>query len=108
MPVAFRKKNRHGDAPLPENFGFQLFREMTIVTAMSFSVASSCYENPFFYTRCGKSGLRRNFGGIGSFEMPREISLRSFELGMTHFDPANNYGPPSGTAVSSFGKVPPH
>ncbi|WP_410512185.1 L-glyceraldehyde 3-phosphate reductase [Paenibacillus sp. BR2-3] len=66
------------------------------------------------YNRCGHSGLRlpaislglwHNFGGIDTYENGREMITRSFDLGITHFDLANNYGPPAGSAEELFGKV---
>lgn len=66
------------------------------------------------YNRCGRSGVKlsavslglwHNFGGVDSYEMGREIALRAFDLGVTHFDLANNYGPPPGSAEENFGKM---
>jgi L-glyceraldehyde 3-phosphate reductase len=66
------------------------------------------------YRRCGRSGLLlpaislglwHNFGGVDEFENSREMILGSFDLGITHFDLANNYGPPPGSAEETFGKV---
>src|ERR1700722_20349258 len=66
------------------------------------------------YVRCGSSGLRlprislglwQNFGGDASFENAREMVLRSFDAGVTHFDLANNYGPPPGSAEENFGRI---
>ena len=66
------------------------------------------------YNRCCHSGLSlpaislglwHNFGGIDSYENGREMITRSFDLGITHFDLANNYGPPAGSAEELFGKV---
>jgi len=66
------------------------------------------------YNRCGHSGLRlpaislglwHNFGGIDTYENGREMITRSFDMGITHFDLANNYGPPAGSAEELFGKV---
>jgi aryl-alcohol dehydrogenase-like predicted oxidoreductase len=63
------------------------------------------------YARCGRSGLQlprislglwQNFGEDGSFENAREMVLRSFDAGVTHFDLANNYGPPPGTPRGGF------
>lgn len=64
------------------------------------------------YNRVGRSGLKlpaislglwHNFGGIDKFENGREMILRAFDLGITHFDLANNYGPPPGSAEEMFG-----
>ena len=66
------------------------------------------------YRRCGRSGVKlpaislglwHNFGGVDDYENGRAILLRSFDLGITHFDLANNYGPPPGSAEENFGKV---
>ena len=66
------------------------------------------------YRRCGQSGLLlpaislglwHNFGGVDEFENCREMILGSFDLGITHFDLANNYGPPPGSAEETFGRV---
>ena len=66
------------------------------------------------YVRCGRSGLRlppislglwQNFGGSMPYESSREMVLRSFDSGITHFDLANNYGPPYGSAEVSFGRI---
>lgn len=66
------------------------------------------------YNRTGRSGLKlpaislglwHNFGGIDTYENGREMITRSFDLGITHFDLANNYGPPAGSAEELFGKV---
>jgi L-glyceraldehyde 3-phosphate reductase len=66
------------------------------------------------YRRCGKSGvclpaislgLWHNFGGVDVFENSRAMVLRAFNLGITHFDLANNYGPPPGSAESTFGEI---
>lgn len=66
------------------------------------------------YRRSGKSGIQlpalslglwHNFGGVDTFTNSRAILLRAFDLGITHFDLANNYGPPPGSAESTFGQV---
>ena len=66
------------------------------------------------YERCGRSGLRlprislglwQNFGGSVPYENAREMVLRSFDRGITHFDLANNYGPPPGSAEENFGRI---
>jgi L-glyceraldehyde 3-phosphate reductase len=66
------------------------------------------------YRRCGRSGLLlpaivlglwHNFGYDRPFEAGREIVLRAFDLGVTHFDLANNYGPPYGSAETNFGHI---
>ena len=71
------------------------------------------YDN-MIYNRCGRSGLKlpavslglwHNFGGIDTLENGRSIILRAFDLGITHFDLANNYGPPPGSAEKNFGQI---
>jgi len=66
------------------------------------------------YNRCGRSGLKlpavslglwHNFGGVDVFENGRAIVRRAFDLGVTHFDLANNYGPPYGSAEETFGRI---
>lgn len=66
------------------------------------------------YRRCGKSGLKlpaislglwHNFGGIDTYENGRAMIRRAFDLGITHFDLANNYGPPAGSAEETFGRI---
>jgi L-glyceraldehyde 3-phosphate reductase len=66
------------------------------------------------YRRCGRRGLLlppialglwQNFGGTRPFEDGRAIVRRAFDLGVTHFDLANNYGPPYGTAEETFGRI---
>jgi L-glyceraldehyde 3-phosphate reductase len=66
------------------------------------------------YRRCGRSGLSlppislglwQNFGGLDSFETGRAVLRRAFDRGVTHFDLANNYGPPAGAAEEVLGRV---
>ena len=72
------------------------------------------YENGMQYARCGRSGvplpkvslgLWHNFGGIDPYERSRGIIRYAFDHGVTHFDLANNYGPPYGSAEETFGHV---
>ncbi len=74
---------------------------------------NSRYEN-MTYRRCGRSGVQlpgvslglwHNFGGVDTRESAREMILRAFDLGITHFDLANNYGPPPGSAEENFGSI---
>ena len=71
------------------------------------------YDNAT-YNRSGKSGLMlpqitlglwQNFGGVDVFETQRAMIRRAFDRGVIHFDLANNYGPPPGSAEENFGKV---
>jgi L-glyceraldehyde 3-phosphate reductase len=75
--------------------------------------ASNRYDQ-MLYRRCGRSGidlpaislgLWHNFGGVDVFENGRAMARRAFDLGITHFDLANNYGPPPGSAEESFGRI---
>ncbi|MGN6849957.1 MAG: L-glyceraldehyde 3-phosphate reductase [Sphingomicrobium sp.] len=71
------------------------------------------YDGRMPYRRCGRSGLDlpaislglwQNFGGVDVFETGRAILRRAFDRGVTHFDLANNYGPPYGSAEENFGR----
>ena len=66
------------------------------------------------YRRCGHSGIKlplislglwQNFGGYDPFETARAVLHKAFDLGVTHFDLANNYGPPYGSAEANFGRI---
>jgi len=66
------------------------------------------------YARCGRSGLKlprislglwHNFGGVDQLENQHALLRRAFDLGITHFDLANNYGPPPGSAEENFGRI---
>jgi len=79
-----------------------------------YSPAANRYESPEFYRRCGRSGVRlplvslgfwHNFGTKDSYENARAIALRAFDLGITCFDLANNYGPPAGSAEETLGRI---
>jgi L-glyceraldehyde 3-phosphate reductase len=83
------------------------------LAVMGYSPAPDRYER-IPYRRCGRSGLLlpaislglwHNFGEERPLETAREILLRAFDLGITHFDLANNYGPPYGSAERNFGRV---
>jgi L-glyceraldehyde 3-phosphate reductase len=78
-----------------------------------YDAASSRYDN-MTYRRCGSSGLKlpavslglwHNFGGVDTLENAREMLLGAFDIGVTHFDLANNYGPPPGSAEATFGTI---
>ncbi len=80
---------------------------------MTYLPAEERYDS-MKYNRCGKWGLKlpavslgmwHNFGGIDLFENGRAILHRAFDMGITHFDLANNYGPPPGSAEENFGKI---
>ncbi len=76
--------------------------------------AAHRYAAADFYRRCGHSGLKlprvslgfwHNFGRRGSYDDARAMALRAFDLGVTHFDLANNYGPPPGAAEETLGRI---
>ena len=80
---------------------------------MTYQTAADRYDS-MSYRRCGRSGIElpelslglwHNFGGDRSFENQRAILRRAFDLGITHFDLANNYGPPYGSAEENFGRM---
>ena len=79
---------------------------------MTYVAAPDRYDGKMPYRRCGRSGLKlpeislglwQNFGDDRPLETQRAIIRRAFDLGVTHFDLANNYGPPYGSAEKNFG-----
>lgn len=81
---------------------------------MDYTPAPERYENGMQYTHCGNSGLIlprmslglwHNFGDIDDISESEQMILYAFDQGITHFDLANNYGPPPGSAESNFGKI---
>src|SRR3977135_1043877 len=81
---------------------------------MTYTASPDRYEGKMQYRRTGRSGLDlpllslgywHNFGDDRQFETQREISRRAFDLGITHHDLANNYGPPYGAAEINFGRL---
>lgn len=82
-------------------------------TTLSYQASEKRYET-IPYRRCGKSGLKlpvislglwHNFGGIDDYENCKAMITYAFDHGITHFDLANNYGPPPGSAEITFGKI---
>jgi len=80
---------------------------------MTYEPAENRYSE-MKYNRCGRSGVKlpaislglwHNFGDVDDFENARRMIWRAFDLGVTHFDLANNYGPPPGSAEANFGKI---
>jgi L-glyceraldehyde 3-phosphate reductase len=80
---------------------------------MTYIAAGDRYD-PGHFRRCGRSGLKlpevslglwQNFGDESPLDTQRAILRRAFDLGVTHFDLANNYGPPYGTAEINFGRI---
>ncbi len=81
---------------------------------MTYVPDDSRYDGRMAYRRCGASGLHlpvislglwHNFGGDAPHEAKREICRTAFDAGITHFDLANNYGPPPGSAETAFGEI---
>ncbi len=81
---------------------------------MSLYIAAPNRYEAIPYARCGRSGLKlprislglwHNFGGVDPLENQRALLRRAFDLGITHFDLANNYGPPPGSAEENFGRL---
>ncbi|HNS16803.1 MAG TPA: L-glyceraldehyde 3-phosphate reductase [Bacteroidales bacterium] len=77
-------------------------------------IASKDRYSRMEYRRCGRSGILlpvislgmwHNFGGVDDYEISRRIVLEAFDRGITHFDLANNYGPPPGSAEETFGRI---
>jgi L-glyceraldehyde 3-phosphate reductase len=84
------------------------------LAVMSYDAAADRYEDKMPYRRTGRSGLKlpavslglwQNFGDGSLLEVQRAILRRAFDLGVTHFDLANNYGPPFGSAEVNFGRL---
>jgi len=80
---------------------------------MNYLPSTSRYQS-MQYRRSGRSGVKlpavslglwHNFGGVDVYENSRNMVLRAFDLGITHFDLANNYGPPPGSAEETFGQI---
>ena len=80
---------------------------------MPYHSTDTRYEK-MMYNRCGRSGLKlpaislglwNNFGGVDRLENSRAMLRTAFDHGITHFDLANNYGPPYGSAEESFGRI---
>jgi L-glyceraldehyde 3-phosphate reductase len=80
---------------------------------MTYIPSENRYQN-MAYNRCGRSGIKlpaislglwHNFGGVDVYENCRSLIARAFDSGITHFDLANNYGPPPGSAEETFGRI---
>jgi len=80
---------------------------------MAYTPADARYDK-MRYNHCGRSGLKlpaislglwHNFGGVDSLENSQQMIRRAFDLGITHLDLANNYGPPPGSAEETFGQI---
>jgi aryl-alcohol dehydrogenase-like predicted oxidoreductase len=84
------------------------------IVLMSYNAAENRYDDKIPYRRVGRSGLHlpavslglwQNFGDETPLDVQRSILRRAFDLGVTHFDLANNYGPPAGSAEINFGRL---
>lgn len=80
---------------------------------MKYNPGQSRYDH-MIYNRCGQSGLKlpaislglwHNFGHVDDYQTARQMLFAAFDNGITHFDLANNYGPPPGSAEENFGKI---
>jgi len=80
---------------------------------MTYTPAENRYET-MHYRRCGNSGVKlpaislglwHNFGGDTPHDLKRDLCRTAFDHGITHFDLANNYGPPAGSAEEAFGDI---
>jgi len=80
---------------------------------MKYHPLSTRYDH-MIYNRCGRSGVKlpaislglwHNFGHVDDFETARKMLFAAFDAGITHFDLANNYGPPPGSAEENYGKI---
>ena len=83
-------------------------------TTTPYKAADQRYDNPDLFMRCGNSGVLlpkvslgfwHNFGADAPFERSRAITRYAFDHGITHFDLANNYGPPNGSAEATMGRL---
>jgi L-glyceraldehyde 3-phosphate reductase len=81
---------------------------------MVYQASELRYDRGMVYRRCGRSGIHlpaislgwwHNFGGVDALENARAMVRRAFDLGITHMDLANNYGPPPGSAEETFGRL---
>ena len=86
----------------------------TFAPTMPHAPSPTRYQHSALYRRCGRSGLQlpalslglwHNFGANNDYTNSRALVLRAFDLGITHFDIANNYGPPPGSAEQTFGRI---
>src|SRR5699024_3454381 len=98
---------------LKNNTGFYIQRQKPGKELTMFIANDKRYDG-MVYRFCGHSGLKlpaislgmwQNFGSLRPYEDARRILLRAFDLGITHFDLANNYGPLPGTAEQTLGRV---
>ena len=85
-----------------------------MASSNTYQASGHRYSNKTFYRRCGNSGIKlplislglwHNFGSNDDFETQKKLIHCAFDKGITHFDLANNYGPPPGSAEENFGKI---
>ena len=90
-----------------------LLEKYRTIRSMTYTAKESRYET-MKYRSCGRSGLKlpeislglwHNFGGVDDYRTGRETILSAFDAGVCHFDLANNYGPPPGSAEITFGRI---
>jgi len=95
--------------PMPPGFNREMIWRCFLVY-----IADAHRYATMVYNRCGRSGLKlpalslglwHNFAGVDVYENARAMLCKAFDLGITHFDLANNYGPPPGSAEETFGRV---
>ena len=99
---------------LCHNIYYLLYKKKTCGEKMKYIADENRYSGTMKYLRCGKSGLLlprvslglwHNFGTYDSFENMKKMICKAFDLGITHFDLANNYGPLPGSAEENFGRI---
>ncbi len=121
--IAFDKSNAYKTYTRSDTFPFFLFSYIFFLVSCAVNPGKersvSTFPDPgrydrMIYNRCGRSGLKlpaislglwHNFGGVDPLENSRAMVRRAFDLGITHFDLANNYGPPYGSAEETFGTI---
>jgi len=113
MPAAGKQIGEISKSPKPASMLFSQYWTKAMAFPVPYTAAPSRYDS-MPYRRCGRSGLKlpaislglwQNFGGDDVFEAGRSILHYAFDHGITHFDLANNYGPPYGSAEENFGRV---
>ena len=88
------------------NFAVELKQTTyTMTTANLYTASTERYAQPTMYNRCGRLGFWHNFGDDAPMERSRAITRYAFDHGVTHFDFANNYGVPAGSAEETFGRL---
>ena len=112
-PVVVEERDE-GDAGAGEEGSGHAAKRYAENRGMIYVPAEDRYDDHMPYRRCGRSGLKlpaislglwQNFGDDRPIDTQRAILRRAFDLGITHFDLANNYGPPYGSAEINFGRL---